>query len=276
MTRKSTDQRIHALPACRGLTRALTACLVLFSLLSLPSLSHADGSCKKGVGASYQTGSTIVEHGAAAAGEEVTDELKNTVPSAGPVDLNRREHLLILSYDRPLSRFALIRFHGGLGLSPQTVVYRTSGDGYYSASGGEPINIGTVDGVVSSSGRLYMFGVDVLFQTGMCDDGQRWHLVGLVGLSGGGYHGKLLGEFDARITSRRPDEVMRGRYSGAGMHTNLMVGLRFDISEKLDAMLLGGLRLGVGYISFESDLKDRDGAMPIAGAVVQLGIRRRF
>lgn len=261
------------LPVLRNRACILIPVLVFLSAcLVSPGAASAQSTCRRhGVSLTYQYGNGTLDHAGNKADDEVTTRLLEYVPSAQPAHLNRPEHMLKLNYDRQLRDYMFLRTYVGLSITPDGVVYQTSGDGIY-----KDINIGQVDVTGRTHVYVYSLGSDLLFQTGDGLPPTRLRLVGGFGLALSGFQGGMSGDFDALISGPGSDRSMSGDFYGVLLHGSLMGGLKLDINHGGNVMVLGGYRGGIGYGKIESEIFSKDGPLPMYGPFIQVTVGYKF
>jgi len=261
------------LPVLRNHARFLISSLIVLSVLAFTAGTANAQTCPRhGVSLSYQYGTGMLDHAGNKANEEVTSRLREYVPTATAADLNRPEHTLRLNYELQLRNYMFLRPYVAISITPDSVVYQTSGDGIY-----KDFNIGQVDVTGRTHVNVYTLGTDLLFQTGGCDPvPARLRLVGGFGLGLSGFNGGMSGSFDALITGPGDDKSMSGDFYGIMFHGSLMAGLKLDIMTHGNIMILGGYRAGIGYGKIESEIFNKDGPVPTYGPFFQVTLGYKF
>lgn len=265
-------RRTARMPAVRNFCRLLF--IALCSLVAIVATTRtANAQCRyprHGVSLTYQYGPGMLEHAGKKGNEEVTERVREYVPSAPAADLNRPEHTFKLNYDLLMRNYMHLRVYGGVSITPNSAVYQASGDGYYNG-----FNIGQVDLTGKTYVNIYTIGSDLLFQTGGCQP-TVLRLVGGPGLGISGFHGGMSGDFDALITGPGTDRSLSGTFHGFAVHGSLMGGLKLDIADHANIMFLGGYRAGIGYGKVESEIFNKEGPVPVYGPFFQITLGGRF
>jgi len=261
------------LPVWRNRARFLISSLIVLSVLALSAGTANAQTCPRhGISLSYQYGNGTLDHAGDKANEEVTSRLREYVPSATAADLNRPEHTFRVNYDLQLRNYMWLRPYAAVSITPDSVVYQTSGDGMYKG-----FDIGQVDVTGRTHVNVYTLGSDLLFQTGGCDPvPARLRLVGGFGLGLSFFNGGMSGDFDALITGPGSDKSMSGDFYGFMVHGSLMAGLKLDVMTHYNIMVLGGYRAGIGYGKIESEIFNKDGPVPMYGPFFQVTLGYKF
>jgi len=261
------------LPVLRDHARFVISSLIVLSVLAFTAGTASAQECPRhGVSLSYQYGTGMLDHAGNKANEEVTSRLREYVPSARAADLNRPEHTFRVNYDLQLRSYMLLRPYIGISITPDSVVYQTSGDGMYKG-----FDIGQVDVTGRTHVNVYTVGTDLLFQTGGCAPAPaRLRFVGGFGLGLSGFNGGMSGAFDALITGPGDDKSMSGDFYGFMFHGSVMAGLKLDFMNHGNIMVLGGYRAGLGYGKIESEIFNKDGPVPTYGPFFQVTLGYGF
>jgi len=252
-------------------------------MVATTPVARADSGCQPGISTTLQLGNTILDHEADKAARVLFPVLLSHVEWAPPLSLKRAEYIFEFGFNRRLSGHTCLRSYGGFSISPERVAYETTQSGYYFDQTGKPSSLGPVAVSISTGGTLYTFGADLLYQTSFRDAwtkrDARLQLVGGLGLAASGFNGNVTGTFSTIMDRRDPYLTLSGRYSGFGLHVNLLFGPKVIISRHADVTMLGGYRAGFGLASERSNVpkfENKVDVFPIYGPFGQIAAAYRF
>ena len=285
--------------------RTVVPWLLTLTTLAIPqqaSAHPAQKTCNRNaVYTTYQVGNTLLARVADRANKEVLAKIREHVPDAPPIRIQRPEHFLIIGYDRLVGQALHLRVYSGFSPSPSREIYHTNGNGFIPPSEEfgttSRIAIGDIGITVQEEGYAYTTGVEALVELDLhldqkngepnftlsladaCTPSFKPRIVIGGGLAALVYHGNLSGSFDASLTPNGPDKTMKGSYFGGGGEAHLLTGLTSNLGQYIQLMALIGYRVALTYMKVNTDVVDlqkRDGTLLSNGLVFQLSAIARF